>query len=908
MSSCRSCSAEVPKDSAFCPSCGVKLELSATPVSGSAEPSLGESSAPLAPTFVSAESATVSAGAIERFLPGAMLADRFRIVGMLGVGGMGEVYRAQDTRLGQTVALKFLPAALTNDEQRLANLRNEVRLARQVSHPNVCRVYDITETDGLHFLSMEFVDGEDLATLLHRIGRLPVNKGMQIARELCAGLAAAHDKGVLHRDLKPGNIMLDGSGRIRITDFGLARRVDDATELRELAGTPAYMAPEQMQRGETTVQSDLYSLGLVFYEIFTGTRPFAADSMADLQAAHVEQTPPAPTTLVAELDPSMEQAILSCLQKDPLERPASAAALIGTLPGHDPLAAALAAGQTPSPQLVAAAGEVGTLRPAAAISCLAAVLGGLLIFAVVSNAANVQTQIDQMKPPAALQHIAESVLTDAGYYDAEHPPRDRAIGFETADAPVRRPRIDGRAPPLGKADVFWYRQGPRFLTPISASERNATLSLWTRGRIRIDDPPSIQPGMVTVMLSMQGSLLQLVAIPKQTEDEPDSSAQPQWRPLFAAAGLEYDAFERLSATFTPPVFADQSASWSGGNKDDAGGQPVQIQTASADGKPVFFRVETAEVDAVDSRPAYQEFGVQLAQSIYVVITLAALILAARNLRSGRVDRKGAARFAGYVFVVSLLIWVFEASHRPSILHEFPLMTFAIAVALEEAVRFTVMYAALEPYIRRNWPESLIAWNRVFRRRFGDPLVGQHILIGALFGVFWLLLIAAARLAPDQLWQSPDAIRLSQLLGTRHLVAEFFVSQIEAVGAALAVVVLYLLCLFICRRSWFAAGLLFVIWTAIFGTVDNAALLGWFGVGLRVASLIFLLIRYGLLATCVAYFCTFFLSHCAITTDLSAWYAGNSILALSLIAGLACFGTYASLGMVDRRAKTGSLPS
>lgn len=836
-----------------------------------------------------------------------MLAQRFRIVGLLGMGGMGEVYRAQDTRLGQTVALKFLPAALTGDERRLADLRNEVRLARQVSHPNVCRVYDISETDGLHFLSMEFVDGEDLATLLQRIGRLPIDKGRQIARELCAGLAAAHDKGVLHRDLKPGNIMLDGSGRIRITDFGLACTLGDANELRELAGTPAYMAPEQLQRGETTVQSDLYSLGLVLYEIFTGRRAFDAKSIADLQLAHAEQTPPSPTTLVADLDPSIQQAILACLQQNPLDRPASAAALFATLPGHDPLAAALAAGQTPSPQLVAAAGDESRRSPAAAITCLAAVLVGLAIFAVMSGVANARAQLDEMKPPAALEHIAESLLADVGYYDAEHPPRDHAVGFESADAPRRTPRIDNRTPPITEGATFWYRLSPRSMTPISAIEQNVTLSLWTRGRIQLDDPPATEPGMVTVILSTQGSLLQLLAIPEQTDDEPDRSAEPQWRPLFAAAGLNYDEFERLPATFTPPVFADEAVSWAAIDGDGAGRQlETQVQTATGDGKPVFFRVETVDADAADSESSYREFGVQMAEVVSVVIMVAALILAIRNFRNGRVDRKGAVRFAGYLFAISLLIWLFEASHRPSVLHEYPLLMFAIAAALYKAVGLTVMYAALEPYIRRYWPEGLIAWNRTFRSRFGDPLVGQHVLTGTLFGVFWLLLTALARLAPAQLWQSPDTIRLSQLLGTRYVLAELFVSQMDAVGIALGVVVLYVLCLLLCRRSWLAAGLLFVVWTVMFGMVDNAALLGWFSVALRVASLVFLLIRYGLLATSVAYFSSFFLSRCAVTTDLSAWYAGNSLLALGIIAGLACFAAYTSLGTVNRRTEVRSL--
>src|SRR5207249_3796086 len=174
---------------------------------------------------------TPSSAPEARFLPGAMLSERYRIVGLLGRGGMGEVYRADDLKLGQTVALKFLPKAVSGDESLLARFHAEVRLARQVSHPYVCRIHDIGEVEGRHFISMEYVDGEDLESLLKRIGRLPVDKAIDIGRQLCAGLHAAHEKGVLHRDLKPANVMLDGRGRVRITDFGLAVAAEEAASL-----------------------------------------------------------------------------------------------------------------------------------------------------------------------------------------------------------------------------------------------------------------------------------------------------------------------------------------------------------------------------------------------------------------------------------------------------------------------------------------------------------------------------------------------------------------------------------------------------------------------------------------------------------------------------------------------------
>jgi serine/threonine-protein kinase len=180
-----------------------------------------------------------------RFRPGVLFAKRYRIVGALGRGGMGEVFRANDLDLGQAVALKFLKATYY-DEHARKRFRNEVRVARQISHRNVCRVYDIGEAEGHLYFSMEYVDGEDLGRLLHRIGRLPSDKALELAHKLCAGMAAAHTQDVLHRDLKPGNIMLDTQGELRIMDFGLAAAVGEIEGSEARNGTPAYMAPEQL--------------------------------------------------------------------------------------------------------------------------------------------------------------------------------------------------------------------------------------------------------------------------------------------------------------------------------------------------------------------------------------------------------------------------------------------------------------------------------------------------------------------------------------------------------------------------------------------------------------------------------------------------------------------------------------
>jgi serine/threonine-protein kinase len=277
-----------------------------------------------------------SSRAEARFAPGSLIAERYRIISLLGHGGMGEVFRADDLTLGQPVALKFLPRAMV-DESVLERFRNEVRIARRISHPNVCRVHDIGETDKQVFLSMEYVDGEDLSSVLRRTGPLPRDRALEIARKICAGLAAAHDEGVLHRDLKPSNIMLDRRGEVHIMDFGLAGLAHEIEDVR--SGTPAYMAPEQLLGEEVSVRSDIYALGLVLYELFIGKPAFAGSTHDEIMRVRRESTPQRLSTLVHDLDPTVRMLILRCVEEEPENRPSSALIVSAALPGGEYLIA-----------------------------------------------------------------------------------------------------------------------------------------------------------------------------------------------------------------------------------------------------------------------------------------------------------------------------------------------------------------------------------------------------------------------------------------------------------------------------------------------------------------------------------------------------------------------------------------
>jgi len=453
---CPSCSVELAPYDRFCRSCGAPMASpSEAPTyrdDSPAAPAATPGSTPIdAPVGRLISSGSIPVGG---FTPGMVLADRYRIIGLLGRGGMGEVYRADDLKLGQAVALKFLPKALADDPVRRERFYAEVRIARQVSHPNICRVYDIGELEGPStgaaggsgrgraFLTMEYVDGEDLASLLKRIGRLPGDKAIDVARQLSAGLAAAHDKGVLHRDLKPANVMIDGRGRVRITDFGLAMAAGEDIAAGEVSGTPAYMAPEQFAGKGASVRSDIYALGLVLYELYTGRRAFEAATLAELRAQKEAATPTAPSEITREIDPIVDRVIRRCLEKDPRHRPGSVVQVAAALPGGDPLAAALAAGETPSPEMVAAAGSTEGLRPWVAWTCLASVILGIGAAAVLGRQAQLFRRVQLEKPPEVLAERAREILSKAGYTAA---PTDTASGFAADDDYLQYVRTHDRS-------------------------------------------------------------------------------------------------------------------------------------------------------------------------------------------------------------------------------------------------------------------------------------------------------------------------------------------------------------------------------------------------------------------------------------------------------------------------------
>jgi serine/threonine-protein kinase len=269
--------------------------------------------------------------------PGALLGQRFEILSVLGAGGMGIVYKARDRELDDLVALKMLKRDLWGDRTQLDRLKSELKLARKITHPNVLRTFDFGDIDGVPYISMEYVRGVTLRYMLDQTRRLPYSAGLRLAKQLCAGLAAAHAVGVLHRDIKPENLILEPTGNAKLMDFGIARPIDrmapGQTQAGFIVGTPQYLSPEILQGKEADPRADIYASGIVLYEIFAGGLPFEGPTAMDIMVKHLREDPAPPSSRWREIPPALETAILKCLKKDPDQRYRSIAELLRDLEG-----------------------------------------------------------------------------------------------------------------------------------------------------------------------------------------------------------------------------------------------------------------------------------------------------------------------------------------------------------------------------------------------------------------------------------------------------------------------------------------------------------------------------------------------------------------------------------------------
>jgi tRNA A-37 threonylcarbamoyl transferase component Bud32 len=827
-----------------------------------------------------------------RFAPGALLASRFRIISLIGSGGMGEVYRADDVKLGQRVALKYIPTQV--DPEVLERLYAEVRIGRQVSHPNVCRLYDIVEVDGAHFIAMEYVDGEDLASLLRRIGRLPAEKAVAVARDICAGLAAAHDRGVVHRDLKPANIMIDGRGIARITDFGLAAAYEELSEKRDFAGTPAYMSPEQLADGEVTQRSDIYALGLVLYELFTGRRLFDGRTVAEIREQH-SSAKSRPSSVVEGMDAAVERVILRCLEEAPAMRPASVHAVMAALPGGDPLQAAIDAGETPSPEMVAAAGRVGDLAPRTAWMLLLAVflaLGGAI---ALHRFATIEGYVGRPKSPDVLKERARDILRGvAGVPE----PVGTGYGYSRATNYLRYLSSSGD----GFAGDLVRRAEP---SPMQFSYRGSPASLVAaaaHGVVLRNDPPFVVPGMARVQLDSEGRLLAFEVVPPQHSVGPIRAGTFDWSPALAETGLDLASLSEVTPEWTPPVASDRQYAWTATYAAHPE-RTMRVEAATYRGLPVFFEVigpwrpRTVNLGSTT-------MGATIQTVLTIVVLLVGVLFARRNLRLGRGDRKGSYRLAIFAAVMVFVAGMSIAKHTADVTTEWALIERRAGLALFSGLMCWIFYVALEPYVRRRWPHMLISSTRLLAGRVRDPLVGRDVLLGVLTGIVSASILEVVTILPYV--GGAERILRSTLnhAGNVTPLGVAFSFQYAYTGILFALGWLFLYAIFRrLMRNDIAA--VVGIWLLVgFTNISRDPLWDIAVIMIAIGPLVVLFWRAGALATAVGFLFYWVTLWTPLTVDFSQWYALRSttvvlaIVAISVyafkiaLAGKPLFGTFA----------------
>jgi len=868
---------------------------------------------------------------IPELAPGTVLGKRFRIVNRLGSGGMGDVYRAEDLKVRQAVALKFLPPQWAADRAWLARLADEVRVARSVTHPYLCRLHDLVTIGDRTFICMEYIDGEDLNALLRRVGRLPTDKAPETARQLCAAVAALHANNILHRDLKPANVMIDGNGQVHITDFGLARLSDDVPAHEIRAGTPAYMAPEQMAAREVTPLSDLYSMGMILYEIYTGRRPFEAEDFRGYLKLKQTTRPEPPSKYMPFIDPRAERVIMRCLEREPAMRPASALDAAVVLMGDDLLAATIAAGDLPSPQMIAATGRVTSVRWRTAVGWMAAFVALLAANLLLSPRVHPVARGLAPRPPEVLADHTRDLLTAAGF---DLTSGAQAWGLADNDGPAPPPPGAQDDRPVGipyvveppAAPIFWYRWSPSGL-----GAGNPLEVVFSGAPVTRVDPPLATSGGVLVTLAGDGRLVGFECeeprIPRARSAHPAPPVEVMLPPLAEAAGLAPDLLSNLRARLTtivapsPPSGAirfDTSLATtlhgaSAGRRDPSAvssdGDPAPVRVEAATGPNGLARLTLISMPRASDAPPGSD---RIVRSAFVreILGAAALLLlvisvplARHHLRSGGSDVRGGLRLAEAVIVVRLAGWFLSVYPPPQLVDWIGLILLALCGAVLPAVAVWLFYLALEPLTRRQWPTTLVAWTRILGGRLRDAAVGESLLCGAVFGAAWSIIEGLERWVPQRLgWQVREPAFLRDQFELYAGAGASLGFAIQALWQSVYYAVLILVFMTILRRiigrAWptlILTAALLILFRLPLGTHPTATLIAMIPV---MGSLLWLMARRGLLAVVAAIFVAFILRRYPLTTDLQAWYAGHAMLALAMVGAVAGVGFWAARSRRD----------
>jgi len=815
---------------------------------------------------------------------------------------MGHVYRAEDMKLGQTVALKFLPPSMTDNARHLELMLSEVRLARQVSSPYVCRVHDIVEADGVRFLSMEYVDGENLAGLLRRIRRLPADRAQEIAWQICEGLGAAHAMGVLHRDLKPANLMIDGLGRPKITDFGLALDVEDAAAKSEVAGTPGYIAPEVAHGQPVSVQSDLFGLGAILYEIYTGHRAVESgapakpgqSSASSRISAHFPKDVPKPVQLV----------ILQCLEPDPAKRPRSTREVAAAFPVRDALALAEAAGQTPSPEMVAAAGSD---EPLALWKAWAILL--FIIAASVSSMPYVAKWIfapalsPWVGPPAQFEMLTQNLLRELG--DTAKP-SDAYSYFESNDAVIAehlrradRGEQKGRGPRNSTEGGLDYEQG---LSLYTYRQRATGILVLINPFSNLDwnDPPADEPGMINIEMDSRGHLLNFLAIPPREAPQPSSVQEPPWRVAFTAAGIDPALIAEVPAAIVPAVPFDWRKQWRG-TMPGYPNTPVQVVATGFAGKLTAFRV-LSPWDALADSEKYAVSAWQLAIWTLMPLlgTLVVAFFAVRNLRRDRADIAATLRLAVTIGVLYFLRQMLRQRFVPDIGDTVTRILIFIAMALLWGGLCGIIYLAIEPYLRRRVPRLLISWTQLMKGQWRSPLLGKDLLAAVVlvsiefpFGVLFVK------------WN--EHYRTGHAFPVTGTSLEAIYRPLHWVGNVMGLawssiyMSLFILSLYFVFRAVFRVRLIAMAALGVFlfffgGGPPHYTQIDYILINLVIAALCAIAaLRFGLLTMAVFGFVASMELQGPLTFDFSQWYAPAVMANFALVLAIAICGFWIAIG-------------
>jgi serine/threonine-protein kinase len=614
-----------------------------------------------------------------------------------------------------------------------------------------------------------------------------------------------------------------------------------------------------------------------------------------------ESAPTKPSSVVRDLDPLLERVIMRCLEKDPALRPASALQVAAALPGGDPLAAALAAGETPSPQMVAAAGENTGLAPRAGLAALSALLLGTLLFIYMGVKEDGLETLRPSKPPEVLSHHAREILATIGYTER---PADSAGQFGYNNwflsyvSKSGSPVADWKQILLQRPEMleFWYRQSQSKMIPLGWT------GVLTPGVATSDEPPQTESGMITMWMDSEGHLQWLQAIPQEIQATPDAPGSPpsvgqapavDWNPLFSAAGLDPAKLHPTAPKWLSLAAFDTRAAWDGTWPQSD--RPMHVEAAAWHGRPVFFSL-TGPWSRPNRTPTEENnspIGNILGLGLLLFTVVAAVWFATRNLERGRGDRSGAWRLASIAFMVQIVTFLLRAHFVASLDILLPIVM-AVSTSLFVAGALWVLYLALEPYVRRNWPQTIISWTRLMAGRFRDPLVGRDIVLGVGIGISWILVFEIGLFVRMRSGAPPEFPASMYLMGIREAAGSWLSTLVISIAGTLEFFFTLVLLRVLVRNRWVAAALFVAIFTiphlldsnhvvtdgVVWATIYGIAAIG--------------VVRFGLIVLGISSLMANVLLNLPYTLDFSNWYATQCVFIAMIFVAMGVWGVYTSL--------------